>query len=68
MKNLLYILLVLPSIVFAQVSKSIHYEATAFDLNGEALSSKEINVRLSVIKTTSSELSEWVELHEVVTS
>ncbi len=68
MKNSLYILLVLPSIVFAQVSKSIHYEATAFDLNGVALSSQEINVRLSVIKTTSSELSEWLELHEVVTS
>ena len=51
MKNLLCILLFLPFIVFAQVSQFIHYEATAYDLNGVTVSSQEINVKLSIIKS-----------------
>ena len=68
MKNLLCILLFLPFIAFAQVSKFIHYEATAYDLNGATVSSQEINVKLAIIKSIGSESSEWVELHEIVTS
>ena len=65
MKKSLYILLVLPSILFAQF---INYEATAYDLNGAEILSQEINVRLSIVKSIGSESSEWVELHEIVTS
>jgi len=68
MKKSLYILLILPSILFAQVSQFINYEATAYDLNSSAILSQEINVRLSIVKSIGSESSEWVELHEVVTS
>ena len=68
MKNLLFILLFLPFIAFAQVSQFIHYEATAYDLNGATVSSQEINVKLAIVKSTSSESSDWIELHEVVTS
>jgi len=68
MKKSLYILLILPSILFAQVSQFINYEATAYDLNSSAILSQEINVRLSVVNSIGSESSEWVELHEVVTS
>ena len=68
MKNLLCILLFLPFIAFAQVSQFIHYEATAYDLNGITVPSQEINVKLSIIKSVGSELSEWVEFHEVMTS
>ena len=68
MKKLLYILLVLPSILFAQVSQFINYEATAYDLNGATVLSQEINVKLTIVKSIGSESSEWVELHEVVTS
>ena len=68
MKKLLYILLVLPSILFAQVSQFINYEATAYDLNGAEILSQEINVKLSIVKSIGSESSEWVELHEIVTS
>ena len=65
MKKSLYILLVLPSILFAQF---INYEATAYDLNGAEILSQEINVKLSIVKSIGSESSEWVELHEIVTS
>ena len=68
MKNLLYLLLIFPSLIFAQVSQFINYEATAYDLNGVAILSQEINVRLSIIKSLGSESSEWKEIHEVVTS
>ena len=68
MKNLLCILLFLPFIIFAQVSQFIHYEATAYDLNGVTVPSQEINVKLSIIKSVGSESSEWSEIHEVVTS
>ena len=68
MKNLLYIVFFIPFIAFAQVSQFIHYEAIAYDLNGAAILSQEINVKLSIIKSIDSELSEWVEIHEVVTS
>ena len=68
MKKLLYILLIFPSLLFAQVLQFINYEATAYDLNGLAILSQEINVRLSIIKSVGSESSEWIEIHEVVTS
>ena len=68
MKKLLFILLILPSILFAQVSQFINYEATAYDSNGAEILSQEINVRLSIVKSIGSESTEWEELHEVVTS
>tara|TARA_Y100001954_G_scaffold128174_1_gene137341 strand:+ start:2942 stop:4630 length:1689 start_codon:yes stop_codon:yes gene_type:complete len=68
MKKLLYILLIFPSLLFAQVLQFINYEATAYDLNGLAILSQEINVRSSIIKSVGSESSEWLEIHEVVTS
>ena len=55
MKKLLYILLVLPSILFAQVSQFINYEARAYDLNGAEILSQEVNVRLSIVKSIGSE-------------
>ena len=48
MKKLLYILIIFPSLLFAQVLQFINYEATAYDLNGLAILSQEINVRLFV--------------------
>ena len=49
MKKLLYILLIFPSILFAQVSQFIKYEAKAYDLNGLAVLSQEINVKLPIL-------------------
>ena len=68
MKKLLYILLIFPSFLFAQVSQVLNYEAIAYDLNGLSILSQEINVRLSIFKSISSDSSEWIEFHEVVTS
>ena len=49
MKKLLYILLIFPSILFAQVSQFIKYESKAYDLNGLAVLSQEINVKLPIL-------------------
>jgi hypothetical protein len=70
MKNFLptLILLLCGSMVFAQAPKGINYQGVARDNEGNALVSKTISVRVSILKNSANGEVEYAETHKPTTN
>jgi hypothetical protein len=51
----------------AQAPQAVCYQAVATDTRGNELVSQSIKVRLSVLKTSTAGVEEWIETHSVIT-
>ena len=65
MKKLLYLIILVTSISFAQ--EGISYQAIAYDNNGFEMSSQEIQLQLSILGDSINGSAEYVESHTVTT-
>ena len=69
MKKLLFILLCLPFIGFAQsVPQGINYQAVARDASGDVLMNQPLTIQFSIITDITSSAISWQETHQVTTN
>ena len=65
MKKLLYLIILVTTVSFAQ--EGISYQAIAYDNNGFEMSSQEIQLQLSILGDSINGSAEYVESHTVTT-
>ena len=68
MKQLIFILFLLPIFSFSQVPSGINYQAIAYDSNGYELANQNMTVRLGIISGISNSEVVYSETHDVVTN
>ena len=68
MRNLIYILFIIPLIALGQSPQGVNYQAVAYDSDGFELSNKEVGVRISIVEGSAYGNPQIVEEHDVVTT
>ena len=67
MKNLILFLLLIPTLIFAQVPQGVGYQGVATDAAGFELINQSISIRASVISGSATGTIEWQETHTTST-
>ena len=67
MRKLFFLLLLLPTLIFAQVPQGVGYQGVATDANGIELVNQSISIRASVISGSAIGNIEWQETHNTTT-
>ncbi len=67
MKNIIFFILILPQISFAQTFNGINYQAIAYDSNGFEIANQNLELKFSILNDSVNGLASYVETHTVTT-
>ena len=68
MKNLLYILLLIPFGILAQTPKGFNYQAVIRNAAGNLITTQQVSIKISLLNGSATGFSEYVEQHDIATN
>lgn len=68
MKNLLYILLLIPFGTLAQTPKGFNYQAVIRNAAGNLITTQQVSIKISLLNGSATGFSQYVEQHDIATN
>ena len=68
MKNLLYILILIPFGILAQTPKGFNYQAVIRNAAGNLITTQQVSIKISLLNGSATGFSQYVEQHDIATN